>query len=165
MPVTLSRKQSLALLVGVILIASGILLNACQSSAAATASALSVAKSNETSDLTQVARQVATAFGQGHLYQSPNAYPLTPALQASIAKLPNRARTWPEFVGLTGDAVVVLHGQDTDHQSFTDVVVHVLNRGTNQSLQLTQIDLRLIEIDGAWHVDRLLTLAKGAIQP
>ena len=159
-----NHKQSLVLLVGIVLIVGG-LLSACQTETTAALATAPTTEVNEADDLTRVARQVATVFGQGRLYQSPAEYPLTPALQASIAKLPNRAQTWPEFIGLTGDAVIVLHGQDADRRSFTDVVVHVLNRGANQSLQLTQIDLRLIEIDGAWHVDRVLTLAKGAIQP
>ncbi len=141
MQITLSRTQSLALLVGFVLIISGGLLSACQTDTTSALATAPTAEANEATEIVRVARQVATAFGQGRLYQSPAEYPLTPALQASIAKLPNRAQTWPEFIGLTGDAVIVLHGQDADHRSFTDVVVHVLNRGAQQSVQLTQIDL------------------------
>lgn len=164
MHIAISHKQSFALLVGIVLIIGG-LLNACRPPEAPAVMSTPAAEVDETADLMRVARQVATAFGQGRLYQSPAEHPLTPSLQASITKLPNRAQAWPEFVGLAGDAVIVLHGQDADRRPFTDVVIHVVNRGAQQSLQLTQIDLRLIDIDGAWRVDRILTLAKGAIQP
>lgn len=164
MHVTLGRKP-LFVLLGSLALIVGILLNACQPSEAPAQPAPPAAKADKTADLMRLAREVATAFGRGRLYQSPKEYPLTPALQTSIAKLPNRAQAWPEFVGLTGEAVIVLRGFDGDRRPFTDVVIHAVNRGGQQSLQLTQIDLRLIQSDGAWHVDRVLTLPQGAIQP
>ncbi len=122
-------------------------------------------KADEPATTEDIARQIATAFGQGRLYQFPDDYPLTDALKATIARLPNRAQTWPEFAGLVGDAISVLHGQDGRQQSFTDVVVHVLNRSGHQAPQLTQVDVRLIQDGHDWQVDRILTLAKGAFQP
>ena len=116
-------------------------------------------------DLRQTARDLATAFGQGDLYRSPDKYPLTDSLKTALAKLPSHGQDWPAFVGLSGEVVVVLQGRDGSGQAFTDVVAHVLNQGVNRSTQLTQIDLRLVQVSGHWQADRLLTLPKGTVQP
>ncbi len=86
-------------------------------------------------------------------------------MKASITKIPNRGQTWPEFVGLIGEAVLVLQGKDGNGQAFTDMVAHVLSQGANGSTQLTQVDLRMIQDGGTWKADRLWTLAKGIVQP
>ncbi len=115
--------------------------------------------------LVRVARELATAFGQGELYRTPDKYPTTQRLRASIAKLPNRGHAWPPFVSRPGEVVVVLNGREANGQAFTDVVAHVLSQGANGSAQLTQVDLRLVHEGETWKADRVFTLAKGSVQP
>ena len=165
MQITLSRKWLFVPLVGVVLLTMGVILNAGRSSTASAPAREPTAEVNQATEIERVARQVATAFGQGDLYRSPDQYPLTDSLRSSIAKIPNRGQTWPEFVGLAGDIVVVLQGKDGNGQAFTDVVIHVLSQGANRSTQLTQVDLRLIQDGKTWKADHLLTLAKGSVQP
>ncbi len=161
MQITLSRKWLYVLLVVLVALPVTSIVVASQQSAVAG----TTPGGNMASEVTQLARDLAMAFGKGDLYRSPDRYPLTDSLKASIAKIPNRGQVWPEFVGLTGDVVVVLQGKDASNRSFTDVVAHVLSKGANSSTQLTQVDLRMIHEGGTWKADRLLTLAKGSVQP
>ncbi len=161
MKITISRRWlyvAIALLVT--LTAAALLLTVRQPAAAA-----SGPDSSTAAQVMGLARDLTSAFGRGDLYRSPNKYPLTDELTASITQLPNRAATWPTFVGLAGEAVVVLQGREADGTAFIDVVDHVLSQSPNHTAQLTELDLRLIQENGAWKADRILTLPKGSVQP
>ncbi len=117
---------------------------------------------DENADVLRVARELIVAFGTGDLYRSPDHHPLTGALATALKNW--QTTTWPEFVGTTGEVLIVLRGTEASGRAFVDVTGHVLNK-TLGGTGLTQVTLRMVQEVGTWKADRLDTTSKGDVLP
>jgi hypothetical protein len=128
----------------------------------ATASPTPTISRDENGDVLRVALELIVAFGTGDLYRSPNDHPLTSALAKALKN--RQTTTWPEFVGTTGEVLIVLRGTEASGRAFADVTGHVLNK-TLGGTGLTQVTLRMVQEAGTWKADRLDTTSKGDVLP
>lgn len=117
---------------------------------------------DDSSNVLRVARELIVAFGTGDLYRAPDDHPLTNALATALKN--RQTTTWPEFVGTTGEVLIVLRGTQANGRDFVDVTGHVLNK-TLGGTGLTQVTLRMVQEVGTWKADRLDTTSKGDVLP